>query len=300
MFNSMRMPEEQRQPRGSRANNYNDFECLELIRVVKKYAHIIEYKDDGKNLYTHRFITNDDRNRAWDAICREFNIRTGWVERSVASLKSKWNNDKSNIRDYVQYLETSQSRSGRPPEEIPKPKFMNVIAEIIGSYCPALGPIPNIDEIDLGEPETPVQAIKEEPSIENTGLPFEELMANDNSDQFNFNIAESSSLDSFNETTAPNQPLHPPPPKRTKQSNQLPPLFQSNGTSASANTNSEIQELQIQLLKRQIEVQDKQIEVQELMAEELRIKIKRTQQLMKMDTAESELRCREISKRLES
>lgn len=50
--------------------------------------------------------------------------------------------DKSNIRDYVQYLETSQSRSGRPPEEIPKPKFMSLIAELIGAYCPALGPIP--------------------------------------------------------------------------------------------------------------------------------------------------------------
>lgn len=62
--------------------------------------------------------------------------------RTVAGLRVKWMCDKSNIRDYVQYLETSQSRSGRPPEEIPKPKFMSLIAEMIGAYCPALGPIP--------------------------------------------------------------------------------------------------------------------------------------------------------------
>lgn len=62
--------------------------------------------------------------------------------RTVAGLKMKWKNDKSNIRDYVQYLKTSQSRSGRAPEEIPKPKFMNLMAEVIGADCPALGPVP--------------------------------------------------------------------------------------------------------------------------------------------------------------
>lgn len=60
----------------------------------------------------------------------------------------KWKNDKSNIRDYIQYLKTSQSRSGRAPDEIPKPKFMNLIAEVIGADCAALGPVPGNYTID--------------------------------------------------------------------------------------------------------------------------------------------------------
>ena len=145
-----------------------------------------------------------------------------------------------------------------------------------------------------------MQTIKEEPPIENVDLPFEEIMVNDNADQFNFNIDESSSMDSLNETAPQsNQPFHPPPPKRTRLPHQVPPSFQSNGcTATTSHNNAEIHELQIQLLKRQIEVQNKQIEVQELMAKEIEAKIERTKQLMRMDAAESELRCREISERL--
>lgn len=155
----------------------------------------------------------------------------------------------------------------------------------------------DIDEIVLENPDT---LTKEEQPVDNVDLPFEEIMVNNNSDQFHFNAGESSSLDSFHETTLQNDPFHPPPPKRTRLSHQIPPSFQSNGSTATTgySNESEIQELQIQLLKRQIEVQNKQIQVQELMAKEIEAKIERTKQLMRMDAAESELRCREISKQL--
>lgn len=150
-----------------------------------------------------------------------------------------------------------------------------------------------------------VSPIKEEPMLD-ADLPFEEIMVNDNSGPFNYNIDESSSMDSFHENVPQNQTFHPPPAKRTRLSTQIPPSFQSNGISsnsfpspATTNTNSEIHQLQIQLLKKQIEVQNRQIEVQELMAQELKVKIERTQQLMKIDATESELRCKEIIKRFE-
>lgn len=164
----------------------------------------------------------------------------------------------------------------------------------------------DLDEISLETPEPMVLPIKEEPLLENTDLPFEEIMVNDNSDQFNYNIDESSSMDSFHDNTLQNQTFHPPPAKRTRLSTQIPPSFQSNGISrhnfsspATINTNSEIHQLQIQLIKKQIEVQNRQIEVQALMAEELKVKIERTQQLMKIDAVESELRCKEMKKRIE-
>lgn len=55
--------------------------------------------------------------------------------------RTKWNTDKSNVRDYIHYLKTSQSRSGRTPDNIPKPKFMSVIAKFIGMECAELEPV---------------------------------------------------------------------------------------------------------------------------------------------------------------
>lgn len=156
----------------------------------------------------------------------------------------------------------------------------------------------DIDEISLEQPESLMTTIKEEPSIENADLAFEEIMVNENNDQYNYNIDESSSMDSFQRSIPQNQTMpSPPPAKRTRLSTQVPPSFQANSTK---NHNSDMHELQIQLLKRQIEVQDKQIELHQLMAKELQVKIERTEQLMKLDAAESKLRCKEIAKRLES
>lgn len=76
------MPEENKFPRKeetsrSRDKNYTDRECLELIRTVKKYGHIIESrKYDAVGGYKYK---NDDRNAAWDAVCREFNMKTSQV-----------------------------------------------------------------------------------------------------------------------------------------------------------------------------------------------------------------------------
>lgn len=239
----------------------------------------------------------------------------------------KWKNDKSNIRDYVQYLKTSQSRSGRAPEEIPKPKFMNLMAEVIGADCPALGPVPgnfisyhiqsirfemfiflfisDIDELSLdislstvSMMNTSLGTVKQEPPTE-SDLSFEQIMVNE-TNEFDYTVEDTSSMDSFHESTAQNHSFHHPRAKRSRLSNQVPPLFQLNGisnhsieSSAIANSNTEIHELQIQLLKRQIEVQ-------ELMATEIKAKIERTKHLMQIDAAESELRCKEIAKRLES
>lgn len=126
-----------------------------------------------------------------------------------------------------------------------------------------------IDKFSANAPSAGMDSmnmLKEEPSIENSQLTIEEVIINDNAGQFNYANEETSSNDTFYNSAPPN----------------------------SSNVNStEIQELKIQLLK-------KQIEVQELMAAELKAKIERTQQLMKMETAESELRCKEIQKRLES
>ncbi|XP_055306364.1 uncharacterized protein LOC129570691 [Sitodiplosis mosellana] len=288
------MPEEKKVSKGSREKNYTDFECLELIRAIKKYAHIIECR----NLGTYRY-KNEDRNAAWEAVCQQFNTKTS-QNRTVSGLKMKWKNDKSNIRDYIQYLKTSQSRSGRAPEEIPKPKFMNLIAEIMGVDFPALGPIPDVDELIM-DTSVPVATnpVKQEPPVENSDLSFEEIMVNENNDQFNYAADDTSSMDSFHQSTSQNQSFHhpkspsahPPPAKRMRLADQA--SLQFNGIPATINNSSEIQELQIQLLKRQIEVQ-------ELMAVELKAKIERTQQLMRMDAVESELRCKEITKRLES
>lgn len=169
----------------------------------------------------------------------------------------------------------------------------------------------DIDEISLELPEcvpdTSVRPIKEEPTIENAELPFEEIMFNENDDQFNYTVEDTSSMDSFSASTSQNHSLQPPPAKRTKHSSTVPPSFQSNGiptTSNGVQSTSKsadiLQDLQVQLLKRQIEFQEKQIKVQELLAKELEVKIEREQQQIKIDAAESELRCKEISKRLES
>lgn len=125
--------------------------------------------------------------------------------------------------------------------------------------------------------ENSVNDVKEEPLPDVPDLSFEQIMFNDNADQFNY-ANEDSSSDSLSEN-------------RSKfQSNST---FQPMTEHSNDSSNPVMQQLQIDLLKRQIEVQ-------ELMATELKIKIERTRQLMKMEVAESELRCKEISKRLES
>lgn len=135
---------------------------------------------------------------------------------------------------------------------------------------------------------------KQEPQIDHPDLTFEEIMVNGNSDPFNYTVEDTSSIDSFHESAPhPNKDFQPPSAKRPRQSIQGPSSFQSNGVPTTMTNNSDILQLQIQLLKRQIEVQ-------ELMATELRVKIQRAQQLMQMEAAESQLRCREIEKRLES
>lgn len=67
------MPEEKCRTR-EREKNYSDVECFELIRSVKKYGHIIEGKNQGNRRYK-----NEDRNLAWEAVCREFNMKTSQV-----------------------------------------------------------------------------------------------------------------------------------------------------------------------------------------------------------------------------
>lgn len=74
------MPEDKQLPRReestrSREKNYSDLECLELIRAVKNYAHIIECKTLGNN----KFYKNEDRTAAWDAVCQQFNMKTSQV-----------------------------------------------------------------------------------------------------------------------------------------------------------------------------------------------------------------------------
>lgn len=150
----------------------------------------------------------------------------------------------------------------------------------------------------VGTMNTSMSTVKQEPSTE-SDLSFEQIMVNE-PNEFDYTVEDTSSMDSFHESTAQNHSFHPQQAKRPRLSNQVPPLFQSNGISnhslespAIVNSNTEIHELQMQLLKRQIEVQ-------ELMATEIKVKIERTKQLMQIDAAESELRCREIAKRLES
>lgn len=148
---------------------------------------------------------------------------------------------------------------------------------------------PDIDGITADDFDHTAPIFKQEP---HTDLSFEEIMVNENP-ELNYTVEDTSSMDSFNADTAQNHKLPLLPAKRQRLSNQVPPTLQSNGVSATTNRSSELQELQVQLLK-------KQIEVQELMAAELKAKIQRTQQLMQMEAAESELRCKEITKRLES
>lgn len=81
-YSSLRMPDEDKTPKKeesgrSRDKNYTDLECLELIRAIKKYAHIIECrKSNTVGKYKYK---NDDRNAAWESVCHEFNMRTSQV-----------------------------------------------------------------------------------------------------------------------------------------------------------------------------------------------------------------------------
>lgn len=71
------MPEEKKASRGSREKNYTDLECLELIRTIKKYAHIVEWKHTHPGS-AYRY-NNEERNAAWETICEEFNTKTSQV-----------------------------------------------------------------------------------------------------------------------------------------------------------------------------------------------------------------------------
>lgn len=106
-------------------------------------------------------------NKAWNAICREFYHRTEAGNKNHISLLfftqisvfikvkeacSSHNTSfapRSNVIYPVEMAQLEIERSrlcgavDHLPEEIPKPKFMNIIAEIIGSYCPQLGPVPS-------------------------------------------------------------------------------------------------------------------------------------------------------------
>lgn len=146
----------------SRKKNFSDRDCYELVRAVQKYAHIIECKTPGK-------YKNSDKTATWGTIARQFNKHSSVVSkkktfeihflssvltrfviifqyRDAAALRMRWKSDKSNVRDYIQYLKTSQSRSGRDPKQIPKPRLINVIAKMIGIECSALEPAP--DELE--------------------------------------------------------------------------------------------------------------------------------------------------------
>lgn len=142
------------------------------------------------------------------------------------------------------------------------------------------------DEIPFKEP-APAKSVKQEPSADVTDMSFEQIMVNDDSDRFNYAHEDSSSNDAssneyFHETEAHSQPNQYKPPNNHYKSNTIP-----------SSSNPEIQKLRIELLK-------KQIVVQSLMATELKFKINRTRQLMKMEAAESKLRCQEIAKRMQS
>lgn len=124
-------------------------------------------------------------------------------------------------------------------------------------------------------PDVPVTVVKSEP-IDDTNLSFEEIMVNEGAGQFNYEREDSNQSDSYREMQT--------------QAQGSVPLQSVNNSKRSDRT---IQRLQIELLKRQIEVQ-------ELMATELKVKIDRNQQLMKMEAEESALRCQEIAKRLQN
>lgn len=139
-----------------------------------------------------------------------------------------------------------------------------------------------LEELSFIESGIAISDVKQEPMTDVPDLSFEQIMVNDNADEFNFAQEDSSSNSLFQESSSQNHISDAPNPS----------ILTMNGNQSDSN-NPTIEQLQIDLLKRQIEVQ-------ELMATELRVKIERTRQLMKMEMAESELRRKEISNRLES
>lgn len=131
---------------------------------------------------------------------------------------------------------------------------------------------------------------KSEPSSDNPDLSFEQIMVNDG-DQLNYIHEDSSTNDSFQKS---HQSLHTPPLVNSyKSPNTYSLPLQTNEQHTVTGGNPMIQKLKMELLR-------KQIDVQELMATELKVKIERTKQLMQMEAQESELRCQEISNRLQS
>lgn len=88
------MPEEKKIPKGNRERNYSDLECIEMIRLIKKYASIIECKKHGR-------YKNEERNLAWDSLCREFNMNTSqvrWFFFSQNSQKQTKNKNRQIVR----------------------------------------------------------------------------------------------------------------------------------------------------------------------------------------------------------
>lgn len=133
---------------------------------------------------------------------------------------------------------------------------------------------------------------KSEPPTDISDLSFEQIMVNDTNvgDRLNYIHEDSSTNGSFHES---HPSLHTPSlVNNDKAAHTYSLLSQTNEQHSVNSTNPMIQHLQMELLR-------KQIEVQELMATELKVKIERTKQLMQMDAQESELRCQEISKRLQ-
>lgn len=120
-------------------------------------------------------------------------------------------------------------------------------------------------------------------------VPFEEIMLNGNTEQFNCSNEDSSTCDSFHNGT--NHSIRSQPAKHKKSRNEDPSA--SHSIEHHTESSNPMAQLQMDLLKSQIAVQ-------ELMAVELKLKIERTQKLMKLEAAESELRCEEIRKRLQS
>lgn len=149
-----------------------------------------------------------------------------------------------------------------------------------------------IPDSDTPASTSPVNVLKQEvePTNDITDLSFEQIMLNENTGQFDYTNEESSTADSFHE----NLPENYEHESNCANGNQIEhSISKSSECLPMMNGNNrEIENLQIELLQKQIRVQD-------LMAAELEAKIERTRQLVKLEAAESELRCREICKRLE-
>lgn len=105
-----------------RGPNFTATECTLLSHLGKKYSGIIENKKTDA-------VTWKDKKACWEKIASEFNCASLSIPRTSETLRKKWDNIKTNIKDKMAgQRKYALGTGGGPP--LPSPKLNNDEKEI--------------------------------------------------------------------------------------------------------------------------------------------------------------------------